>query len=146
MADRMRKLREDELSPEQRAKIEAFRASRRTPEARAEEKQVRERFQREKPTLGELVGGGSGGPFRHGDVMTFFAAIARLKRQREQRGLTLAQVFERSGLDTGMLSRLENGKIINPTLSTLWRYASAVGARVHLDIETVPVDSEGAPV
>jgi len=31
-----------------------------------------------------------------------------------------------------MLSRLENGKILNPTLGTLWRYAEAIGARIKL--------------
>jgi len=31
-----------------------------------------------------------------------------------------------------MLSRLENGKILNPTLGTLWCYAEAIGARIKL--------------
>ena len=45
---------------------------------------------------------------------------------------------ERSGLDRGMLSRLENGKVLNPTISTLWRYADAIEAQVSLAVEPLP--------
>jgi hypothetical protein len=142
----MRKISEDQLTPEQQARVKAFRARRRTPEARAEEAQVRQQFQRDKPSLSEVVAKGHEGRFRHGDVIAFLSAIARLKRERQGRGLTLAQVSERSGLDPGMLSRLENGKVLNPTISTLWRYAEAVGARVNLEIESMPAESKEAAV
>ena len=36
-----------------------------------------------------------------------------------------------------MLSRLENGKILNPTVTTLWRYAEAVGMTLKLTAERV---------
>ena len=57
--------------------------------------------------------------------MSLSGAVAELKRRRDEQGLSLATVSERSGLDTGLLSRLENGKILNPMLTTLWRYACA---------------------
>jgi transcriptional regulator with XRE-family HTH domain len=38
-----------------------------------------------------------------------------------------------------MLSRLENGKILNPTIATLWRYADAIGAQVSLAVEPLPL-------
>ncbi len=60
--------------------------------------------------------------------MAPLSTIAALKQERDRRGLSLAEVSERSGLDKGMLSRLENGKILNPTLATLWRYTAAVEA------------------
>jgi hypothetical protein len=108
----------------------------RTPEQLAELRAVRDKFQREKPSLDDLVASGEySGPYRHGDVMAFLSAVARLKHERERRGLTLADVSERSGLDKGMLSRLENGKILNPTVSTLWRYAEAIGVRVAMTVE-----------
>jgi len=142
MPDRIRKTDETDLTPEQRARLEAFRASRHTPEVRDEEKRVRERFQRDKPTLEELVASGEyEGPYRHGDVMAFLTAIAHLKRERERRSLSLADVSRRSGLDTAMLSRLENGKIMNPTITTLWRYAEAIGTRIVLAIEDQPMAS-----
>jgi transcriptional regulator with XRE-family HTH domain len=52
--------------------------------------------------------------------------------------LSLTEVSERSGLDGGMLSRLENGKIPNPTVATLWRYAKAIGAQLTLEVEPLP--------
>jgi DNA-binding Xre family transcriptional regulator len=111
----------------------------RTPEELAELRAVREQLQREKPSLDDLIASGEyEGPYRHGDVMAFLSAIATLKREREQRGLTLAEVSERSGLDTGMLSRLENGKVLNPTLTTLWRYAEALGMQVTWAVAALP--------
>jgi hypothetical protein len=88
-------------------------------------------------SIDELTSAEHEGPFRHGDIMAYLSAVATLRQERERRGLTLADVSERSGLDKGMLSRLENGKILNPTLATLWRYAEAIGVRVSLAIEKV---------
>lgn len=111
----------------------------RTPEELAGLNAERERLQSARPTQESLSDSGEyDGPYRHGDVMAFLSAIAILKRERERRGLSLADVSEHSGLDKGMLSRLENGKILNPTLSTIWRYAEAVGARVSLTVEGEP--------
>ncbi len=41
-----------------------------------------------------------------------------------------------------MISRLENGKILNPMMATLWRYADAIGANVHLAIEPTSVAAD----
>jgi len=60
--------------------------------------------------------------------------VTKLKRERRRQGLTLADVSDRSGLDIGLLSRLENGKVVNPTLMTLWRYANALGRTITLDV------------
>ena len=67
--------------------------------------------------------------------MALLSALAELKRRREEQGLSLADMAERSGLDRALLSRLENGKILNPTLGTVWRYAEAIGARIKLEAE-----------
>ena len=115
----------------------------RTPEQLAELRAAREQFQRDRPGLDDLIASGQyEGPYRQGDVLALLESIARLKGERERRGLTLTEISERSGLDKGMLSRLENGKILNPTPSTLWRYAAAIGARVSLAVEDVPVQAE----
>ena len=114
----------------------------RTPEQLAALQAVREKFQSEKPSRDDLAESGEfEGPYRHGDVMAFLSAIAGLKRRREQLGLSLADVSERSGLDKGMLSRLENGKILNPTMSTLWRYAEALDMQVALAFEALPASA-----
>src|SRR4051794_14727154 len=108
----------------------------RTPEELAELCAARAQLQRDRPGTEDLAAKDDlEGPFHHGDVMAFLSAVAMLKQDRERQGLTLAEVSERSGLDKGMLSRLENGKILNPTITTLWRYAEAVGSRVSLVVE-----------
>jgi DNA-binding Xre family transcriptional regulator len=59
--------------------------------------------------------------------------LARLKALRESRALTLAEVAERMGIDSPALSRLETGKMLNPTLGTLHKWAAALDH--HLTIE-----------
>jgi hypothetical protein len=105
-----------------------------TPEEPAELKAERARFSRERAGLDDLIASGEyEGPYDHGNVMALLGAVAELKRRRDE-GLSLATVSERSGLDTGLLSRLENGKILNPMLTTLWRYAGALGVQVSLTV------------
>ncbi|NQT39918.1 MAG: helix-turn-helix transcriptional regulator [Planctomycetes bacterium] len=57
-----------------------------------------------------------------------------LKKQREQTGLSLADVAQRSGMDRAAISRLENGVQVNPTVDTLYRYASAIGAQIGFSV------------
>lgn len=114
------------------------RKTERTPKELAELRAVRETFQRDRPGPEELAASGDyDGPFRHVDVMALLSALTQVKRERELRGLTLADVSERSGLDKGMLSRLENGKILNPTMTTLWKYSNAVGMTLRMSAEKV---------
>src|SRR5438477_11829102 len=67
-----------------------------------------------------------------------FAAIlnlmVRFKATRESKGLTLAEVAERMGIDAPALSRLETGKTLNPTLSTLHKWAEALGQKLDVDL------------
>jgi transcriptional regulator with XRE-family HTH domain len=44
-------------------------------------------------------------------------------------GLSLADVAERTGIDKAALSRLETAQNMNPTVSTLCRYANSLGKR-----------------
>lgn len=67
-----------------------------------------------------------------------FAAIldvvARFKKAREQLGLTLAEVAGRMGIDAPALSRLETGKMLNPTLATLHKWAEALGHKLDMEL------------
>ncbi len=113
----------------------------RTPEELAELRAERQGLSRERSGPEQLIASGEyEGPYRQGNLMALLTGLAQLKRRREERGLSLADVAERSGLDRGMLSRLENGKILNPTMATLWRYADAVGAQVSLGVESLPAE------
>ncbi len=60
--------------------------------------------------------------------------LAKLKKHRENRGLSLADIAKRSGIDRAAISRLENGVYVNPTVDTLYRYAEAVGADIGFSI------------
>jgi DNA-binding XRE family transcriptional regulator len=102
----------------------------RTPEEMAELEAIRDRIQRDRP-------GPDDAPSlqRHGDVLALLSVLSSLKRERERRGLTLDEVSRRSGIDKGMLSRLENGKVLNPTVGTLHRYAEAVGATLSMVVQ-----------
>jgi hypothetical protein len=110
----------------------------RTPEELAELREERARFSRERPGPEDLSPEEYEGPYRQGNIMALLSAVAELKRHREEQGLSLADVSGRSGLDRAWLSRLENGKVLNPTLATLWRYADAIGAQVSLAVELLP--------
>jgi DNA-binding XRE family transcriptional regulator len=60
--------------------------------------------------------------------------LARFKAVRESQGLTLAEVAERMGIDAPALSRLETGKMLNPTLATLHKWAEALGQKLDVDL------------
>ena len=108
-------------------------------EERAQEKAIREKFQRERPSLRELVESGDAPPpVPMGQYIELRLALAELKRIREAAGLSLADVAERSGIDKAALSRLENGVHDNPTVETLARYATAVGKRLTWSIQDLP--------
>jgi len=54
-------------------------------------------------------------------------AFSLLKAERERQGLSLAELAESSGIGKSALSRLENDAAVNPTVTTLERYAEALG-------------------
>jgi transcriptional regulator with XRE-family HTH domain len=51
----------------------------------------------------------------------------RLREARLGRGMTLADVAAKTGLSTGILSKIENAKVSSP-ISTYYRVAEAIGA------------------
>jgi DNA-binding XRE family transcriptional regulator len=98
-------------------------------------KEIRERFQRERPGPDDLLASGDATEFvSHGEYLHLLSLLAALKQRRESLGLSLADVAERSGMDRAAISRLENGVQINPTVDTLYRYASALGAELGFSV------------
>src|ERR1700757_4297287 len=69
--------------------------------------------------------------------------VARFKAVREHQGLTLAEVAEKMGIDPPALSRLETGKMLNPTLATLHKWAEALGQK--LDVDLAPAGQKATP-
>lgn len=62
------------------------------------------------------------------------AVCLKLRSTRQRKQLTLGDIAQRTGMDAGTISRLENGRLPNPTLSTLQRYAAAIGMRLALEV------------
>jgi DNA-binding phage protein len=69
---------------------------------------------------------------------TLVDALKLLKAERERMGLSLAEVAERTGMERPNLSRLENEAEANPTISTLTRYAEALGKRLFIALADGP--------
>jgi transcriptional regulator with XRE-family HTH domain len=115
--------RTDERSPGELARIQA----------------VRERFQRERPTLEQLVTSGEyNEPIPQGAYLELRHLMHALRSERERQGLSLTEVARHAGIDKAALSRLENGRQINPTWNTLWRYALVLNKGLALVLRDVP--------
>jgi DNA-binding Xre family transcriptional regulator len=59
-------------------------------------------------------------------------AIAKLRAMREARGMSLADIAQRTGMTRGNIARLESQK--NATLQTLERYAAALDCTLQIDL------------
>jgi ribosome-binding protein aMBF1 (putative translation factor) len=117
----------------------------RTAEQEARYKATRERFQQERPSLDLLVSSGEyNEPLPMGDHLSIRQAVFALREAREKAGLSLADIAERSGIDKGALSRIETGQHNNPTVSTLSRYARALGKRWVWRLEDELADEDAA--
>lgn len=100
---------------------------------RVEASAAREALERERREQGKIAAADE--PTEPDDAVATARFIGGLRQHREQAGLSLGDVAERSGIDKASLSRLENGWYPNPTINTLVRYARAIGKRLVLDLE-----------
>jgi DNA-binding Xre family transcriptional regulator len=105
------------LTPEQRAAVERRRALNATPEYREQEEHVRAEIRSEFPPA-----------VPDPELLT---ALASLRLERERQGLSLTDLSERTGIDRATISKLETGKVVNPTVATLRIYATALGKRLE---------------
>jgi DNA-binding Xre family transcriptional regulator len=65
--------------------------------------------------------------------------LGNLRLERERLGLSLADIKDRSGIDRGTLSKLENDADPNVTMNTLIRYAEALGKVVLVQLDDATV-------
>lgn len=121
---RRRRLGDVDLTPQQPAAAKARRADRQTSQYQEGLARDIDTYRRGYPPVGdpELV-----------------AALAGLRRERERQGLSLTDMAERTGIDRATISKLETGKLANPTIGTLRTYARALGRRLAWTIETAAV-------
>src|ERR1700731_2495411 len=110
-----------------------------TPAEETAEHALRERFQKEKPSLQVLVERGDiGQVFTMGEYWELCKTFAALKALREQQALSISVLTEGTAINRCMISRLDNGQIDNPTMATVPRYAKALDKRVVISL----VDAE----
>ncbi len=99
-----------------------------TPEEAAKYKAVRAQVDQELP---ELIA-------RHKERLAALDQVDELLRQlkaaRVEKGLSLADLTDLTGMDRSALSKLETGQRSNPTVETLVRYAEAVGKRLVVSL------------
>src|SRR6478736_1061263 len=96
----------------------------RTDEQRAEEEAIRRQHAanpiRQRPA----------GAVNRQSFTAILGLMAKFKALRESQGLTLAEVAEKMEIAPPALSRLETGKVLNPTLATLHKWAEALGQKL----------------
>ena len=95
-----------------------------TPEEAAKYRKIRDEIEREKPAVNAAIRAQVAKLAELEDV------FVELKKLREEQGLSLADIQEKTGIDRSQLSKLETGVRTNYTLDTILRYAEAVGKRV----------------
>jgi DNA-binding Xre family transcriptional regulator len=111
-----RRLFPENMTPEQRDAYERRKADRETPEYQEQLRRDIEEIQGEYP------------PLQADDDL--LNTLAALRIERERQGLSLTDVMERTRIDRATISKLETGKIANPTYQTLRTYARALGKRI----------------
>lgn len=100
-----------------------------TPEEATRYNQVRDQIKAELPDL----------VHRHNQRMEaserlLKGVLEELKAAREQKGLSLTDLTDLTGMDSTALSNLESGQKPNPSFETLARYAGAVGKRLVVSV------------
>jgi DNA-binding XRE family transcriptional regulator len=100
----------------------------RTAQERAEEEAIRRQH------AANPVKQRPAGAINRQSFAAILSLVAKFKAARESQGLTLAEVAEHMGIDAPALSRLETGKMLNPTLATLHKWAEALGQKLNVGI------------
>lgn len=93
-----------------------------TAEQAAKYRKIRELIAAEIPEIKR-----EGQALRQGRKAGLGEAVRLLKAERELRGLSLADIGEKTGLSKSAISKLESSQEANPTVNTLTRYAEAMG-------------------
>ena len=101
-----------------------------TPEEAAKYRKIREEVELDKP---EIIAQAQQARCES-RRQQLAAVMQELKAAREAKGLSLADIHERTGMDRSALSKLETVANENPTIDTLLRYAEVVGKRLQIQV------------
>ena len=108
-----------------------------TAEQRKSHQAIRDQFQGETRNLDELVRDGEVDPESVATLAQRRLAAqlaSSLRSAREAAGMSLTDLAERSEIERSALSKLESGVNLNPTLSTLVRYAITTGNEIQCSL------------
>lgn len=101
-----------------------------TPEEKARHQQIREQIAEELPTLQQRAKQKLAEFVEKNDDIR--KTVALLKAERLKQGLTLTDMHQSTGIDIETLLQLEENGSVDPTITTLTRYADAVGKKMSL--------------
>ena len=101
-----------------------------TDEEAAKYRKIRQQIQAEKP---EIIARANAAR-REARRKQLAAVMQQLKAARAAKGLSLADVNQRTGIDSSALAKLENITNENPTIETLMRYAEVVGKQLDIRV------------
>ena len=103
-----------------------------SPEELARIQALREKY-KSRPTPEELLASGEySAPVPLGVYLKIKHLMHQLKEARAKAKLSLADLAERTAIDRGYLSKLENMQQANTTLETVSRIAEALGLEIRL--------------
>jgi ribosome-binding protein aMBF1 (putative translation factor) len=101
----------------------------RSPEEVARLREVRERYQREKPSIADLEAQGAE-LTTLGEVILLRCLANDLRQERERQGLTREQLAQRLNMSPEALAGIEAGTVGTLTLGVLSRIAHALGKQI----------------
>ncbi|MFO0930537.1 MAG: helix-turn-helix transcriptional regulator [Gemmataceae bacterium] len=105
------------------------RKTERTPEETARLRELRDWYQREKPSIADLEA--QGAEFATlGEVVLLRCLADELRKERERQGLTRERLAERLHLSAETLADVEAGTVGTLTLGRLSRIAHALGKQI----------------
>jgi DNA-binding XRE family transcriptional regulator len=100
-----------------------------SPEEVARLRELRERYQREKPSIADLEAAGA--EFSTlGEVILLRRLADELRQERERQGIPRERLAERLRLTSETLVSIEAGTVGKMTLGTLARIAHALGKQI----------------
>jgi DNA-binding XRE family transcriptional regulator len=109
------------------------RKSERLPEEATRLRELRERYQREKPSIADLDA--QGAEFATlGEVVLLRCLADELRQERERQGLTREQLAERLHVSSEALAGIEAGTVGKLTLGALSRIAHALGKQIDFSL------------
>lgn len=121
-----------------------FRKQQRSAEELARIKAIREKYQRERPSLDDLIESGDvESIMTQGEYFDLLETLGEFKKLRKQAKMSLSDIAARTGLDRAAISRLENGQVGNPTIATLQSLAHGLGKRLVVRFEDLAAKRNG---